>query len=177
MVFGSDIEDAAAAYDSAIRTHLMGFPPAPAPAPPADAAAGGAAAAGAPKALGGLMRRLGGLLRRSNSDNAEASGIEAHSEPSSPLLGVLQQARANFFSQGGPAGGCGGACGAPGAVCASAASAAAMGPKAAAGAAAAAAPAAEQLPDDIRAAPGSLNSRRESDHNRIPSFQTGMKPW
>lgn len=167
MVFGSTIEDAAAAFDASIRTHLMGNPPAA-----AEAAGGTSSGAGALGGLAGALRRLGGLLNRSHSEPPEslptpaavrASGAGAAavggacmalSEPSSPMLGVLQAARANF-STGSAVGSCGGA--------------AAVGGKGQA--------AAEQLPEEVRTAPGQHKGRRESDQYRIPSFHTGLKPW
>jgi hypothetical protein len=180
MVFGDDLEGAAAAYDAAIRTHLMGQPPAPAPEAAAAAAAAGPGAAAA--GLAGALRRL---LNRAHSDAGEAAAAAvaaaagsgppgSASEPSSPMLGVLQAARANFSGGGSVSGGgmlAPGAAAGGGAAAAGAAGGG-LGVKAAPGPAAAG----EVVPDAIRAAPGSHLGRREGDH-RIPSFQTGLKPW
>jgi len=215
MVFGNDIEDAAAVFDSVISRHLLdgrsalstagsGGPTGLPRSGSGSGAAGGGG--GALTGLAGAFGRLGGLLHRAQSEPGEmavavpstltisaaaraggsaanAPGGTSVSEPPSPMLGALQAARSNFFQQAGAVSGAAGGAGAAGSGAGAAGGGAAGAVAAGGGGVAAAAVAAvagavkEQLPDDIRTAPGAHKGMHESEHYRVPSFQTGMKPW
>ncbi|GBF98209.1 hypothetical protein Rsub_10709 [Raphidocelis subcapitata] len=190
FVFGDDLEDAAATFDSDICTALLGRTPqmlSTAPSGGAGSATGSAGAGGALGGLAGALGRLGGLLSRAHSEPVEAvwvvpagggasgffggpvlagaaasaagpaGGAGAVSEPSSPMFGALQAARASFLlrTSGDGAGSGGGAAGGAGAAC---------GGKE------------PQLPASIRAPP-SVTKGSGGSEMRIPSFQTGLKPW
>lgn len=240
-MFGSDLEDAAAVYDTCIATHLLGRSPvlsagAGARTPTAAAASGvgsasstlgplhsasaAGAGAGTSNGSGPLTSLLGRLLSRTTSEashghDAAASGALAAGSGGS-ALGALSAA-AGGRRVSGPSGGCGGplssAAGevltpvtaAPmaaalaavreahaAAVCAGAApvvgtagivrrlsigglSSSANGALTAVQGAAAAKR--ETVPDHILRAPGCHKGAHDSDHHKLPSFSTGMRPW
>jgi hypothetical protein len=172
-VFANDMEDAAAVFDAAICPHLLGLTGGLSTA----SSAGGAGAPAGSGPLGGLANALGRLMGRAHSELPEglatpvgsvsallaaggtagalgAAGASAASEPSSPMLGALLAAHSTFFQQG------------PGAGAGAAGSALGSG----------AGSVKEQLPDNIRAAPGT-HKAHEGDHYRVPSLQMGLKPW
>ncbi len=188
MVFGNDVEDAAAVFDATICTHLLGRGPGALSSAGSGPLSNGGSGSGAGplSGLAGALGRLGGLLHRAQSEPSEvpvvlaplaarpvaaaAAGMQGASvsEPSTPMLGALQAARASFVGAagGGPAGG------ASGPSILSGVGSISMGDGNGAGAAAG-----EKLPDEIRNAPGAHRGLHDSEHYRVPSFQTGMRPW